>query len=82
MDSKTDMSQNTSPKITPQGKAIRAIVHDFNNSLAAIMVHADFLMDDLPEDSEQHLFAENIHKAGLQLEELMIRLKALSEEKD
>lgn len=62
------------------GRMTRGLIHDINNSLASIMGYADFLVTDLPADSEQFIFAENIKKSGLQLQDLIDQIRAISAE--
>ena len=47
----------------------RDLVHDLNNSLAAIAGYADFLTMDLPENSPERDFAEKIYKATQEAQE-------------
>ena len=77
----TEADKN-SKKMETLGRMTRGLVHDFNNSLASIMGYADFLISDLPPDSEQYVFAENIKKSGLQLQDLIDQIRALSAEKN
>lgn len=73
------MSEKTeSVKMEELGRMTRGLVHDFNNSLASIMGYADFLVADLPADSETHLFANNIKLAGQQMQELLNQIKAFA----
>lgn len=65
-------------KMAALGRVTRSLIHDFNNSLAAIMGHADFLLSDLAEGSEQHLFAENIKKAAVQLQGTLDQIKGFA----
>lgn len=65
-------------KMAALGRVTRSLIHDFNNSLASIMGHADFLIADLPQDSEQHAFASNIKKAALQLQDTLHQIKAFA----
>jgi two-component system chemotaxis response regulator CheY len=65
-------------KMAALGRITRSLIHDFNNSLASIMGHADFLIADLPADSEQHLFAKNIKRAGLQLQSSLEQIKSFA----
>lgn len=63
------------------GQMTRGIVHDLNNSLGSIIGFATFLKEDLPEDSSQHQFAENILKASEQIENLVTQIRALSSDR-
>lgn len=74
-------SSKDSEKMEALGRMTRGLVHNFNNSLAAIMGYADFLTSDLTPGSEHHLFAENIKKAGLQLQEQLEQIRALAIER-
>ncbi len=60
------------------GRLTRQTIHDLNSPLASIMGFADFLMNDLPADSEQHVFASNIRQAGIQLQDIIDRLEQFS----
>ncbi len=62
-------------KMEALGRMTRGLVHDFNNSLASIMGYAEFLISDLPENSETHLFASNIKLAGNQMQELLDQIR-------
>ncbi|HAJ89438.1 MAG TPA: hypothetical protein DCM27_00230 [Rhodospirillaceae bacterium] len=73
-----DTPESELEKMAALGRVTRALIHDFNNSLASIMGHADFLIADLPPQSEQHLFAENIRKAALQLQDSLNQIKNFS----
>lgn len=65
-------------KLAALGRMTRVLIHDFNNSLASIMGHADFLVADLPEGSEQHIFAQNIKQAAVQLQNSLNQIKSFS----
>lgn len=65
-------------KLEAVGRLAGGIAHDFNNILAAINGYAEFLVDDLPEDSAQHTFAKNITKAGDQAHELIDQILTFS----
>ena len=69
-------------KMEAIGRLAGGIAHDFNNILAAMNGYAGFLKDDLPEDSEQYKFAENILQAGLQARELVDQMLAFSRTSD
>lgn len=77
------MSENpkNTEKMAALGRMTRGLIHDFNNSLASIMGYAEFLVTDLQPESEQHIFASNIKTAGLQMQELIDQIRALSQEK-
>lgn len=68
-------------KLAALGRMTRGLIHDFNNSLASIMGYAEFLVTDLPPDSEQYLFANNIRQAGIQMQDLIEQIRALAIEK-
>lgn len=68
-------------KMAALGRMTRGMIHDFNNSLASIMGYADFLVADLDPHSDQFLFAENIKKAGAQLQNSLDQIRAFSLEK-
>lgn len=76
----TKVSDKNIKKYVYLGRITRGIIHDLNNSLAAIKGFSSFLSDDLDPKSEQYIFAENIKKAGLQIESLMEQVRALSME--
>jgi signal transduction histidine kinase len=77
----TEISDKNFKKLADLGGMTRGILHDLNGSLAAIMGFASFLSEDLDPKSEQHVFAENIKKAGHQIEELVDQVRALSMER-
>lgn len=58
-------------KMEALGRLAGGIAHEFNNILASIVGYADFLMQDLDKDSEQHRFASRISKAGKRGKELV-----------
>lgn len=60
-------------KMEAVGRLAGGIAHDFNNILAAINGYAEFLAEDLPEESPQKTFADNILKAGGRHEDLSIK---------
>lgn len=60
-----------SAKMEAVGQLAGGVAHDFNNILGAIMGFAGFLMQDLPEHSEQHRFAERILSATERGKELI-----------
>ncbi len=65
-------------KMEAIGRLAGGIAHDFNNILAAMNGYAEFLKDDLPNDSDQHKFAVNILQAGVQARELVDQMLAFS----
>ncbi len=74
-------STKNTEKMAALGRMTRGMIHDFNNSLASIMGYADFLVADLDPHSDQFLFAENIKKAGAQLQNSLDQIRAFSLEK-
>lgn len=77
----TNIPDKETEKMVNLGRLTRGILHDLNNSLASIMGFADFLTDDLDPSSEQYVFAQNIKKAGLQIENLVEQIRAVSIER-
>lgn len=69
-------------KMEAVGRLAGGIAHDFNNILAAMNGYAEFLIDDLEEQSEQKEFAEKILQAGLQARELVDQMLAFSRRSD
>ncbi len=65
-------------KMEAIGRLAGGIAHDFNNILAAMNGYAEFLKDDLEENTQQHEFADNILKAGLQARSLVDQMLAFS----
>ena len=65
-------------KLEAVGRLAGGIAHDFNNILAAMNGYAEFLIDDLDKESQQHSFAKNILKAGKQARELVDKMLAFS----
>lgn len=65
-------------KMEAIGRLAGGIAHDFNNILAAINGYAEFLIADLDQKSQEHKFAENILKAGLQGRSLVDQMLAFS----
>lgn len=65
-------------KMEAIGRLAGGVAHDFNNLLTAIQGHAEFLMAELPEDSEQHADALEIHLAGRRAAELTRQLLTFS----
>lgn len=60
------------------GRAAGGIAHDLNNSLAAMVGYASFLVEDLPEGTEHNHFAGQIVLAGAKAHALVDRLLVLS----
>ncbi len=69
-------------KMEAIGRLSGGIAHDFNNILAAMNGYAEFLVDDLDEDSEQYQFAHNILLAGIQARDLVDQLLSFSRRDD
>lgn len=67
-------------KMAALGRVTRSLIHDFNNALASIMGHADFLIADLDEKTEQHVFAQNIKKSAQQLQDSLNQIKSFAME--
>jgi PAS domain S-box-containing protein len=53
-----------SQRLETVGQLAGGIAHDFNNLLAVILNYADFLKDDLPNDSAAHEDVHEIHRAA------------------
>lgn len=56
------------------GRLAGGIAHDFNNTLGAMLGFAGFLVEDLPEGSAQHLYAQRIIKAGANAKDLVAQI--------
>lgn len=69
-------------KMEAIGRLAGGIAHDFNNILASMNGYAEFLLDDLEEESEQRKFAQNILAAGVQARELVDQMLAFSRHAD
>ncbi|MCB1580139.1 MAG: response regulator [Rhodospirillales bacterium] len=69
-------------KMEAIGRLAGGIAHDFNNILAAINGYAEFLTEDLDEDSPQKKYADNILKAGYQARALIDQILAFSRRQD
>ncbi len=65
-------------KMEAIGRLAGGIAHDFNNILASMNGYAEFLVDDLDDETEQHGFAKNILQAGLQARSLVDKMLAFS----
>lgn len=65
-------------KMEAIGRLAGGIAHDFNNILAAMNGYAEFLLDDLDENTDQYNFARNILQAGLQARDLVDQMLAFS----
>ena len=69
MAAKRKPDPESKPHETDPVRMGRDLVHDLNNSLAAIAGYADFLTMDLPENSPERDFAEKIYKATQEAQE-------------
>jgi signal transduction histidine kinase/CheY-like chemotaxis protein len=65
-------------KMEAIGRLAGGIAHDFNNILAAINGYAEFLIEDLPDESAEQKFAGNILKAGRQARDLVDQILTFS----
>jgi PAS domain S-box-containing protein len=65
-------------KMEAIGQLAGGIAHDFNNIMGAILGFADFLLQDLPEDSPQHGFAQRIVSAGRRARDLVQQILAFA----
>lgn len=65
-------------KMEAIGRLAGGIAHDFNNILAAINGYAEFLRDDLDDDTPQYKFAVNILNAGQQATTLVDQMLTFS----
>ena len=69
-------------KMEAIGRLAGGIAHDFNNILAAMNGYAEFLTDDLEDNSPQHKFATSILQAGQQARDLVDQMLAFSRRKE
>ncbi len=69
-------------KMEAIGRLAGGVAHDFNNILAAMNGYAEFLIEDLEEDTDQHKFAGNILQAGKQARLLVDQIMAFSRRQD
>lgn len=60
------------------GHLTQGLIHTINNSLGSISGFAGFLKEDLPEDSETHLFASNILASSEHLKKLIQHLRSIT----
>ncbi|MCB9996476.1 MAG: response regulator [Rhodospirillales bacterium] len=65
-------------KMEAVGRLAGGIAHDFNNILASMLGYTEFLLEDLPEDSEEHHFATQIMSGGIQAQELVEQILTFS----
>lgn len=68
-------------KMEAIGRLAGGIAHDFNNVLAAINGYAEFLTEDLEDDTPQKNYAHNILKAGQQARKVVDQILAFSRQK-
>ncbi len=69
-------------KMEAVGRLAGGIAHDFNNILAAMNGYAEFLIEDLENDTQPHKFAENILAAGRQAREVVDQMLAFSRQSE
>jgi len=67
-----------SQRLEAVGRLAGGIAHDFNNILAGIMGFAHFLVEDLPEGTPQHEFAQRILNAGERARDLVGQILAFA----
>ncbi len=60
------------------GTMTGGIAHEFNNLLTPIMGYAEFLMMDLPEDSDNYDSAKEIYDASVKAKEIIQQISSLS----
>jgi len=65
-------------KMEAIGALAGGIAHDFNNLLFPILGLSEMLLEDLPRDSSEHEFAEEIFKAGKRAGSLVKQILAFS----
>lgn len=65
-------------KMDAIGRLAGGIAHDFNNILAAILGYGALLVDDLPEDTEDHQFALHICRSAERARDLVQQILAFS----
>lgn len=65
-------------KLESLGVMAGGVAHDFNNILTSIVGHAELLVEQLPEDSPERGFADEIEKAGLRAANLVKQMLAYS----
>jgi PAS domain S-box-containing protein len=65
-------------KMEAVGRLAGGIAHDFNNLLGAMMGFNEFLIEDLPEGTPQHNFAQRVAKAGERAKQLVSQILAFS----
>jgi PAS domain S-box-containing protein len=65
-------------KMEAVGRLAGGIAHDFNNLLGAMMGFNEFLIEDLPEGTPQHNFAQRVARAGDRAKQLVSQILAFS----
>ena len=65
-------------KMEAIGRLAGGIAHDFNNLLGAMMGFNEFLIEDLPEGTPQHSFAQRVARAGDRAKQLVSQILAFS----
>ncbi len=65
-------------KMEAIGRLAGGIAHDFNNLLGAMMGFNEFLIEDLPEGTPQHNFAQRVARAGDRAKQLVSQILAFS----
>jgi PAS domain S-box-containing protein len=65
-------------KMEAIGRLAGGIAHDFNNLLGAMMGFNEFLLEDLPEGTPQHNFAQRVARAGDRAKQLVSQILAFS----
>ena len=69
-------------KMEAIGRLAGGVAHDFNNILAAINGFAEFLVEDLKEDSAEQKYASNILQASSQARDLVEQMLTFSRRRD
>tara|TARA_R110001592_G_scaffold25555_4_gene96972 strand:- start:1585 stop:8892 length:7308 start_codon:yes stop_codon:yes gene_type:complete len=65
-------------KMEAIGRLAGGIAHDFNNLLGAMMGFNEFLIEDLPQGTPQHNFAQRVARAGDRAKQLVSQILAFS----
>lgn len=69
-------------KMEAIGRLAGGIAHDFNNILASMLGYAEFLLEDIDEQSKQHDFARQIMHGGRLAQKLVEQILAFSRRKE
>ncbi|MBU0799715.1 MAG: PAS domain S-box protein, partial [Alphaproteobacteria bacterium] len=69
-------------KMEAIGRMAGGIAHDFNNILSSILGYAEFLIDDLDKETQQHGFARQIYNGGTQARKLVDQILAFSRRRE